>query len=107
MNPRCYIELAGSAFYSPRVPSIEVADENIEAIVLKHISFNGLEEGPLRFTHAPGEAARKAIWEATSVYGSDRSAIPVEYFGGKPIACLENSERVDGLAVPEDGGKTI
>ena len=37
----------------------------------------------------------------------DESAIPVvEYFGGKPITSLDDSEKIDGLTVSKEGGKT-
>ncbi|KAG0133657.1 hypothetical protein HOY82DRAFT_604033 [Tuber indicum] len=43
---------------------------------------------------------------AVGFSGGDRRAITVEYFGGKLIASLFDLERYDGLAVPEEGGKT-
>jgi len=40
------------------------------------------------------------------VNGDDESAIPVEYFGGKPITFLDDIDKVDGLTVSKNGGKT-
>jgi len=41
------------------------------------------------------------------VYGGDESAIPaVEYLGGKPITSLNYIDKVGGLTISEEGGKT-
>jgi len=78
--------------------------EDLEAIVAHDIRNHGRQiKNILDETHNGHIAAL-----TTDVYGSDESVIPFwGYFGGEPAASRDYLEKVDGLALSEDGTTTF
>ncbi|PUU81782.1 fatty acid synthase beta subunit dehydratase [Tuber borchii] len=92
--------------------------EDLEAVVDQDVGRTCILQGPMAAKYStvvnePIQDILDGIHKGhiaaltTDVYGGDESAIPVvEYFGGKPITSLDDIEKVDGLTVSEEGGKT-
>ncbi|RPB05353.1 hypothetical protein L873DRAFT_1785580 [Choiromyces venosus 120613-1] len=92
--------------------------KHLEAVVDQDVGRTSILQGPMAAKHSTiinehindildGIHNGHITALTTDVYGGAASAIPlVAYFGGKPISSLDEIERVDGLTVSEEGGKT-
>jgi len=91
--------------------------EDLEAVVGQDVGRTCILQGPMAAKYStivnePIKDILDGIHQGhiaaltRDVYGGDQKAIPViEYFGGNPIASLDDIEKVDGLVVSEEENK--